>query len=78
MEISVINMSTTARNYLNELIAIIQNNSINKKTIDCLSFRAEVFDEVNQAQTIQDAYPGILKALELLGDNHSFFRTAIG
>lgn len=71
-------MSSTARNYLNELITSMQNNSINKETIDWISFRAEVFDEVNKAQTIEDTYPGILKALELLGDNHSLFRTSIG
>jgi len=74
----VVNMSPIASDYLNELIVIMQDNSINKETIDWISFKNEVFEEANQAQTIQDTYPGILKALALLGDNHSFFRTATG
>jgi len=76
--IIVVSMSPTARDYLNELIGIMQENSINKETIDWVSFKTQVFQEVNGAQTIPETYPGILKAIELLGDNHSFYRTANG
>ncbi|MCD2259402.1 S41 family peptidase [Psychroserpens luteolus] len=68
------NVSVVARNYLNQVINIMQDNSINKYTIDWNNLRTEAFTELeNNAQTIQDTYPGILKALELLGDNHSFY-----
>ena len=73
------NISLVARNYLNEVIAIMQQNSINKHTIDWNQLRLEAFGELDvDAQTIADTYPGISKAIALLGDNHSFYVTATG
>jgi C-terminal processing protease CtpA/Prc len=41
--------------------------------------KIEAFAQLsNNAQTIADTYPGILKALELLEDNHSFYITPTG
>lgn len=74
----VVSMSPEARDYLNELIFVMKDNSINRQMIDWVNFKNEVFEQANQAQTIQETYPGILKAIELLGDNHSFYRTSTG
>ena len=65
--------SNVAKNYLNEVLDIMQENSINKFNIDWSEFRTEVFTLTDGAQTIDDTYPGIERALELLADNHSFF-----
>ena len=65
--------SETAKNYLNELMDIMQNNSINKHRIDWPEFRKEVLRTADGAETIEDTYPGVEKALELLEDNHSFY-----
>ena len=70
--------SEEVRNYLNEMLDIMENNSINRYKINWIDFRKEVFNTVPAAQTIIDAYPCIKKALTLLGDNHSIFLTPNG
>lgn len=72
-------VSIVARDYLNQVINIMQSNSINRETIDWVNLKTQAFGQLsNNAQTIADTYPGILKAIELLGDNHSFYRTSTG
>jgi carboxyl-terminal processing protease len=66
-------ISPVAMNYLNEVMDLMQRNSINKKTIDWADFKSKVLAKVAGAQTIADTYPGITEALQLLGDNHSIF-----
>ena len=66
-------ISDEARNYLNEVLDIMEKNSINRYEINWADFRKKVFKTVPEAQTIDDTYPGIKKALTLLGDHHSFF-----
>ena len=58
--------------FLNQMLNIMENNSIHKHTIDWSDFRGKVFARVPGARTIKDAEPGILLALKMLGDNHSF------
>jgi len=65
--------SVVARNYLSEILNIMQDNAINRYIIDWSIFRSEVLVETNGAETIEDTYPGIERALELLEDNHSVF-----
>ncbi|MEM9681151.1 MAG: S41 family peptidase, partial [Bacteroidota bacterium] len=65
-------------NYLEELIGIMQQNSLHRNTINWQNFKEDVFLAADGAETIVDTYPGVLKALELLGDNHSFLTTPIG
>lgn len=65
--------STVASNYLNEIVNIMRNYSINRYKIEWNDFRSEIFSETDGAETIEDTYPGIEKALELLDDNHSLF-----
>ena len=66
-------ISAPAENFLNEVLEIMESNSINKKKIDWNDFRTKVFDKVSGAKTFEDTYPGIQQALVMLGDNHSFF-----
>ncbi|MGB3850609.1 MAG: S41 family peptidase [Tunicatimonas sp.] len=66
-------ISAAAEDYLNEVLDIIEANSINRNTIDWSSFRSSVFAEVGAAQTLDETYEGVRQALTLLADNHSFF-----
>ena len=66
------NQSTVAEEFLNEVVTIMQDNSINRKNIDWQDFRQKVFAKADGAKTIDDTYAGIQEALTLLGDNHSF------
>ena len=71
-------ISALASNYLNEVIAIMQANSINRLSIDWTDFQSKVFASVPHAQSIADTYPAIQLALRLLGDMHSSYTTAAG
>jgi hypothetical protein len=62
-----------AQAYLDELIGKMQANSINRLKIDWKAFRTSVMEAAGHPQTVEGTGPGILKALELLGDNHSFY-----
>lgn len=62
-----------ADNFLNEVLTIMENNSINKNEIDWDDFRNQIFNEAGTAQTIDETYGAIRLALTLLNDNHSFF-----
>jgi hypothetical protein len=65
--------SSQAEKYLNVLLDIMQQNSINRYKINWVDFRAKVLASVPSAQSIQEIYPAIKEALIMLGDNHSFF-----
>ncbi len=65
--------SDKAEKFLNEVLDVMEANSINRYKIDWTDFRKKVFEKVIGAQTIQDTYPGIKEALVLLGDNHSSY-----
>lgn len=69
-------ISITATNFLNEVIGIMEANFLNRNTIDWTDFRNEVFEVAGTAQSIDDIFESgaMLKALELLGDNHSVIR----
>jgi hypothetical protein len=53
-------MSAVARQYLNQLITLMQNNSIRRLTIDWSAFRTEVYDAARDAQSHYDTLPAIL------------------
>ena len=59
--------------FLNEVLDVMEANSINRYKIDWSDFRTKVFEKVIGAETIQDTYPGIREALVFLGDNHSSY-----
>ncbi len=73
-----VQISPQAKAYLEEVLNIMQMNSINKYIIDWASFRHEVFNTAAEAQTIGDTYRAITKALIMLSDNHSTFSTPFG
>ena len=73
-----VNVSQEAELFLNEVLEVMEVNSINRHQIDWADFRTKVFSKVDGAQTFQDTYPGIREALVLLNDNHSVFFKADG
>jgi carboxyl-terminal processing protease len=64
--------------YVSAMIDLMQAHSINRKKIDWTSFRAQVLAAVPSGAGISDSYTAIFLALELLGDNHSFYSFAGG
>ena len=71
-------MSALARQYLDQLITLMQNNSIKRLTIDWNAFRTEVYDAARDAQTITDTLPAIRVAIARIGDGHSSYRSVSG
>ncbi len=69
-------ISPAALSYMNSILKIMEDNSINKDEIDWVAFRAEVLAQIENAQTIGETFLGIERALTLLGDNHSFYISA--
>ena len=69
----VITISENAKDFLNEVLDIMEANSINRYKINWTDFREKVFEKVGAAQSIEQTYVGIKEALILLNDNHSFF-----
>ncbi|HCM78105.1 MAG TPA: peptidase S41 [Cytophagales bacterium] len=68
----------TVEEYLNQLVDFMQENHINRKSIDWVSFRAAVQQKGASAETIADANESIKLALELLNDQTSFLITQTG
>jgi hypothetical protein len=64
--------------YLNSILAIMEQNSVNRETIDWAAFRAHVLAAAPDPQTIPDTFPAIRVALGLLNDHHSFYIKAGG
>lgn len=71
-------ISPAARAYLDEVIGVMQSGSSRRLAIDWASFRAAVFATAGPAQSVSQTFPGITKALALLGDGHSSYRAANG
>lgn len=70
--------SQLARTYLDEVMGLMQANSINRQKIDWAAFRASVIAAAGSAQSIADTLPAIQTALQLLGDGHSRYQSATG
>lgn len=64
---------TEAYAYLNEVLGVLEANSVNRETIDWKNFRQKVFAKAGDAETVADTYPSIQYAIKLLGDGHSYF-----
>ncbi|MEP6621925.1 MAG: S41 family peptidase [bacterium] len=71
-------ISATARAYLNEVIGVMQTNSIRRLTIDWPKLRTDVFTQAGAAQYTNETYPAIRTALARLGDGHSSYTAANG
>lgn len=63
--------------YLNAALDVMEFNSVRRYEIDWDVFREETLAEASGAQTPADTYPVIERALERIGDGHSFFREPI-
>lgn len=66
-------LSSQARVYLTAALDIMQQHSVNRKTINWTALRQETFVEADHAKTPADTYPAIKFALQRLGDHHSYF-----
>lgn len=75
---AAVQASTVVVKYLNDLVDIMQANSVNRLVIDWTTFRSQVLSAAGSAQTIADASPAIGVALGLLNDHHSFYQRATG
>ena len=64
--------------YLDELLDIMEAESVHSKSIDWAHLRAEVFATAAAAQTIPAAYPAIGLALQSLNDFESFYTARSG
>src|SRR5688572_9856210 len=71
-------VSDQAHAYLEQLIGLMQANSINRLLIDWNAFRTTIFGEASRAQTVADTYPAIRLAIRLIGDGHSSFQSPTG
>jgi len=63
-----------AQDYLWEVIDIMRNHAITRYEVDWGALESEVSVLAANAKTIEDTYPAIERALELLGTNHSFLK----
>jgi carboxyl-terminal processing protease len=65
--------AAVAREHLDVILDVMQQNSINRKQIDWTSFRASVNALAQEPRDIGDTFAAIHLALGLLGDNHSIY-----
>jgi len=66
-------VSTPVQDYVEQLLTLMQQNSVNRRSIDWATFRATVKARAEGASSVAETYPAIRLALELLADNHSFY-----
>ena len=67
-----------ARDYIEEVVGLMQTHSVRRLEIDWEAFRDSVFSTAAEARTIEETYPAIRVALKLLGDGHTSFRAVTG
>ena len=67
------NLSAVSKSYIDEVINLLQNNSINKNKINWEDFRNDVYRHAKGSKTIENTYPSITYAISKLEDNHSYF-----
>jgi carboxyl-terminal processing protease len=66
-------ISLIAKNYIDEVITLLQNNSINKNKINWKDFRNDIYIHAKDSKTIKETYPSISYAISKLDDHHSYF-----
>lgn len=66
-------LSTAARRHLENVVDVMEANSVNRRQIDWTAFRTTVRAAAGDIKDYQDAFEGIYAALGLLGDNHSSY-----
>jgi carboxyl-terminal processing protease len=68
-------MSDDPAAYLSSVLDHLQQHSIKRDAVDWVALRQDVLELAASAQTTAETYPAIRRALERLGDRHSFFVT---
>jgi carboxyl-terminal processing protease len=63
----------TPTKYLNEVLEIVEKNSINKDSVDFKIIKSNALSKLSNVNTIEECYPIVNSILRELGDNHSFF-----
>ncbi len=71
------NLSPISKGYIDEVITLLHNKSINKNKINWEDFRTDVYRHAKGSKTIEDTYPSITYAIYKLGDHHSYFAANI-
>jgi carboxyl-terminal processing protease len=61
------------KNYLNEVLDLMESNSLRRAEVDWPALRAEVFALTASAVETADTYDALRLAVEMLGDGHSRF-----
>ena len=69
---------TSVETYLNQLVDFMENNHMNKATVNWTELRANVQLKGKEAETVLQLNEAILLAFELLNDQTSFFVTTSG
>jgi len=63
-----------AARYLDQAVDVMEFNSIRRFEIDWVAFREATMEDAGNAKTLADTYPAIRRALDRIGDHHSFFQ----
>ncbi|MFN8578545.1 MAG: S41 family peptidase [Candidatus Sericytochromatia bacterium] len=75
---SIGKISDEAYNYIDKVLYEMKTGFIRKKEIDWSMLYKEVFKLTATAQTTGDTYIGIVKAMQILNEKHTFFITPDG
>ncbi|RPD43975.1 hypothetical protein DNI29_22970 [Hymenobacter sediminis] len=65
--------SPAVRNYVEEVVRILQVNFVNRAAINWEVFKQNVLAKASDANTIEQAYPAVEFAIAALGDKHTQF-----
>lgn len=67
------NLSPIAKNYIDEVVNLLQKKSVNRKNINWKVFRNDIYCHAKGSVTIENTYPSISYAITKLDDHHSYF-----
>lgn len=70
---SVKKKNSSPRAYLNEVLAIVEQHSLMRDSINIQKLKARAYSKLKDKKSIEDCYPIVHAILKDLGDNHSFF-----
>lgn len=70
------NVPNESKEYMNEVLYLLENRSVNRKNINWKELKTEVFEKIKNAKTLEDTYPTVMYAVSQLKDNHSYFKSA--
>jgi carboxyl-terminal processing protease len=71
------NLSAVAKSYIDEVITLLQNNSLNKNKINWKEFRNDVYRQASGSKTVENTYSSIDYVISKLEDKHSYFAANI-